>query len=155
MSATGQITAGNITLTGSGNVLVVSDGNMVLAKELFVAGNIFANASNITSGNLTVGNITSTGGGKILQGFTTISGSTLVASTLNTGIISASGNIETTGNIGTLTGVIDSRGGGFKSNQRTVAQGTTGTAGQIFWDADYIYVCTAANTWKRAALSTY
>ncbi len=30
-----------------------------------------------------------------------------------------------------------------------------GTAGQIAWDADYIYVCTATNTWKRAALTTW
>lgn len=31
----------------------------------------------------------------------------------------------------------------------------TGTAGQMAWDADYIYVCTATDTWKRVALSTW
>jgi hypothetical protein len=31
----------------------------------------------------------------------------------------------------------------------------TGAQGEISWDADYIYVCTATNTWKRAALSTW
>ena len=31
----------------------------------------------------------------------------------------------------------------------------TGRAGQIAHDADYIYICTAADTWKRAALSTW
>jgi hypothetical protein len=30
-----------------------------------------------------------------------------------------------------------------------------GTAGQIRWDTDYIYVCTATNTWKRVAISTW
>jgi len=40
----------------------------------------------------------------------------------------------------------------------TVPNGTktataTGTAGQITWDANYIYICTATNTWKRAALT--
>jgi hypothetical protein len=30
-----------------------------------------------------------------------------------------------------------------------------GNAGDICWDADYIYVCTATNTWKRAAISTW
>ncbi|RKF23384.1 hypothetical protein D6851_02620 [Altericroceibacterium spongiae] len=30
-----------------------------------------------------------------------------------------------------------------------------GTAGQIAHDADYFYVCTAANTWKRVALATW
>lgn len=31
----------------------------------------------------------------------------------------------------------------------------TGTVGQIAWDASYIYVCTATNTWKRSAISTW
>ena len=31
----------------------------------------------------------------------------------------------------------------------------TGTAGDIRYDADYIYVCTSTNTWKRAALATW
>lgn len=31
----------------------------------------------------------------------------------------------------------------------------TGAAGTVTWDADYVYVCTATNTWKRAALSTW
>ncbi len=31
----------------------------------------------------------------------------------------------------------------------------TGTAGTIAWDTSYIYVCTATNTWKRAAISTW
>ncbi len=33
------------------------------------------------------------------------------------------------------------------------ASNGTGTQGEIAWDADYIYVCTATNTWKRAALT--
>ena len=31
----------------------------------------------------------------------------------------------------------------------------TGTTGEICWDASYVYVCTATNTWKRAALATW
>lgn len=31
----------------------------------------------------------------------------------------------------------------------------SGSPGQVMVDADYIYVCTAANTWKRTALSTW
>jgi len=39
---------------------------------------------------------------------------------------------------------------------KTPASATaTGTAGEICWDADYIYVCTATNTWKRTAISTW
>ena len=39
---------------------------------------------------------------------------------------------------------------------KTPASATaTGTAGEICWDANYIYVCTATNTWKRTAISTW
>lgn len=31
----------------------------------------------------------------------------------------------------------------------------TGTQGDVAWDADYIYVCVATNTWKRVAISTW
>ena len=31
----------------------------------------------------------------------------------------------------------------------------TGIKGQIACDGSYIYVCTATNTWKRAAISTW
>lgn len=30
-----------------------------------------------------------------------------------------------------------------------------GNAGEICWDADFIYVCTATNTWKRVAIATW
>ena len=32
---------------------------------------------------------------------------------------------------------------------------STGLAGQMSYDSDYLYVCIATNTWKRAALSTF
>jgi hypothetical protein len=31
----------------------------------------------------------------------------------------------------------------------------TGTAGDICWDANYVYVCTATDTWKRTAIATW
>jgi hypothetical protein len=39
---------------------------------------------------------------------------------------------------------------------RTPASATAaGVQGQICWDANYVYVCTATNVWKRAALATW
>ncbi|MNO91467.1 hypothetical protein D3C76_830110 [compost metagenome] len=39
---------------------------------------------------------------------------------------------------------------------KTPASATaTGNAGEICWDANYVYVCVAANTWKRSALATW
>lgn len=41
-------------------------------------------------------------------------------------------------------------------NTRTPASASaTGTTGTICWDASYIYVCVATNTWKRTAISTW
>lgn len=41
------------------------------------------------------------------------------------------------------------------SSKTPSAANDTGTQGQICWDASYLYVCTATNTWKRAALSSW
>jgi len=41
------------------------------------------------------------------------------------------------------------------SSKTPTSASDTGTAGEICWDSSYIYVCTATNTWKRAALSTW
>jgi hypothetical protein len=44
-------------------------------------------------------------------------------------------------------------GGLLTSPQQTKAANATGSIGQICWDTNYIYVCTATNTWKRTALT--
>lgn len=31
----------------------------------------------------------------------------------------------------------------------------TGTTGEVVWDASFVYVCIATNTWKKAAISTW
>lgn len=46
--------------------------------------------------------------------------------------------------------------GGVLPVSKTPSSATdTGTPGMICWDATYIYVCIAPNTWKRAAISTW
>lgn len=41
-------------------------------------------------------------------------------------------------------------------NSKTPASaGATGIAGEICWDANYVYVCVATNTWKRSGLATW
>jgi hypothetical protein len=54
----------------------------------------------------------------------------------------------------TITG---SGGGGSGLTWSSVPASATasGTAGSIAYDGDYLYVATAANTWERAALSTW
>ena len=54
-------------------------------------------------------------------------------------------DISVTGNI-TLTGLLS-------APQTTKTSNAPGTIGQMCWDANYIYVCTATNTWKRSPLT--
>ena len=65
-------------------------------------------------------------------------------------IISSAGNTSTFDTAGglRLTGLLS-------APVTTQANNSTGFAGQISWDTDYIYVCVATNTWKRATLNTY
>lgn len=54
-----------------------------------------------------------------------------------------------------LTGITFS-GAAFVAPLMTPASSSaTGKVGSVVWDANYVYVCTASNVWKRAALSTW
>jgi hypothetical protein len=44
---------------------------------------------------------------------------------------------------------------GISTSQTPANASAAGVAGTICWDANYIYVCTAANTWKRTAIATW
>ena len=50
---------------------------------------------------------------------------------------------------------INSDGIRVRTAQTPASASATGDQGQICWDANYVYVCVATNTWKRAALSTW
>lgn len=41
------------------------------------------------------------------------------------------------------------------ATQTPASASATGVAGTIAWDASYIYVCTATDTWKRVAIATW
>jgi hypothetical protein len=43
----------------------------------------------------------------------------------------------------------------FSTSSTPASASATGAAGTITWDSNYIYVCTATNTWKRVAIATW
>lgn len=64
--------------------------------------------------------------------------------------VSLSGNLTVSGtSLSTFGGQI-----GIATSTPASA-GAAGVAGTIAWDASYIYVCTATNTWKRVAIATW
>lgn len=67
-------------------------------------------------------------------------------------VFNATGSATTT-----LTEVLRLRKNGVNiKTPKTPASATdTGTTGDICWDANFVYVCTATNTWKRTAIATW
>ena len=43
----------------------------------------------------------------------------------------------------------------LRTPKTPAASNSTGIKGQIAWDTSYIYICTATNTWERAAIATW
>jgi len=69
-----------------------------------------------------------------------------IATTVSFGA-SVTGNLSITGNL--------TIGGLLSAPQSTKLDNSTGVPGQIAWDSNYIYVCTATNTWKRVSLTSF
>lgn len=110
--------------------------------------NIYATGSAINhfNGAVLIGSTTDNGTDKLQ-----ITGSAKV-----TGAFNATGNTTIGGTLD-VTGQATLAGDNLRiTTAKTPASATAaGTAGQICWDASYLYVCTATNTWKRAALTTW
>jgi hypothetical protein len=126
------LTTSNYILVQDGSendvIKLNTDGNIVFngSDTLKVGGGFFVSSVSSTDGQ---GNIVTYDGGEFKYG---------------PQLKDYAGNIGAN-NI-TLTGIL-------KAPQTTKASNATGTVGQICWDANYIYICTAVNTWKRSPLT--
>ena len=82
----------------------------------------------------------------------TILGDTTDTTGAGTGALQVSGGAYVAKSV-----VIDAASNALRiSNSQTPASASAiGTTGTIAWDGSYIYVCTATNTWKRAAIATW
>jgi len=136
-----------------------NNGTLIPGSEYWVAGGAQNKASGTGSGQYSgfmSYNVTTTGARTVTLGIW----STATTSVIDSGdgrtwlratqldsifALNTLDTISTTGNV--------SVGGILSSPQQTKASNATGTVGQICWDANYIYVCTATNTWKRSSLT--
>jgi hypothetical protein len=140
----------NVFITGaSGNVKVSSTGNTWIfattGKLIFPDSTIQSTAFNTTT-SYTLSN------NQIFSSNVTINGNLSVNANVSvTGLLSTV-NATVTGLLSTVNATVT---GLFSVTPATQANNATGTAGQISWDTDYIYVCIATNMWKRVALTDY
>jgi hypothetical protein len=58
--------------------------------------------------------------------------------------------IDVTGNITSSGGLLI-----LTTPKTPSAANDTGTVGTICWDASYLYVCTATDTWERVAIASW
>jgi hypothetical protein len=138
---------------------------------LQVAGGIYAGAASYFGGSLgganqRVATFANTGG----NGFIEIGGSASKAAQIlatGSGVMALYTN-ATAGTIGTLAltlsetqaaafaGAVTIAGTVIHTLSATPASASAaGTVGTMSWDANYIYICTATNTWKRVAIATW
>jgi len=82
-----------------------------------------------------------------------LSGATFSGNVTITGNFVVSGssifNTLTTSGLATLNRII------LTTATTPASASATGTTGEIVWDANYIYVCIATNTWRRTAINAW
>jgi len=140
---------GSNTAAGGGRIFIPSTESSTGTSSgaLVVSGGVGV-AKSINAGE--------NGASHSFQGGDGGSGSTILAIKDYAG--STKVNIDGVGGVGISASLVLSGSSNvFRiSNAQTPASATaTGTAGTIAWDTSYIYVCTATNTWKRVAISTW
>jgi len=68
----------------------------------------------------------------------------------------AGNSLKLTATTATFAGAVTIAGTVIHTLSATPASASaTGTVGTMSWDASYIYICTATNTWKRVAIATW
>lgn len=139
VGGTGVTSVGYSALTGT------FTGNYVTAFGAFAGGAVSHGANSLFLGPYT-GEL-ETGSNKIMIGCLNLAGDEASQRQAQPIYIEAnsttdSQNLFLNGNI-----IIDTKTPSSASD--------TGTAGTICWDADYIYICTATDTWKRVAIATW
>jgi hypothetical protein len=181
VSATGNITGANINGNGSGLTGIVTSiiaGSGISVNAATGAVTITntgggGSSTSISNGTSNVSIPTANGAIGLYANGGSTNGCQIVMNSNGVLVIStksgANVNINTTGQtvIGdaevqdlTVTGTIISQGVSgsqppFRGAQLARTGTSSGAAGDICWDSNYIYVCTASNVWKRAVLSSF
>jgi len=139
----------------------VGIGTATPAFTLDVQGNVFANTRVYTpqvqaTGSVGLGLFDDSGanGIKIADGGNVGIGTTSPSTKLH-----VNGDTYLVGNVGvnlaTASVALDINGDSLRirTAKTPASASASGHQGQISWDADYLYVCTATDTWKRVAIA--
>ena len=159
LNSTGGLLVSGTSLLGdidAGGVADIAD-TLTLSKATGTGLDVVADAS--IGGTLTMG----IGGGVVTNQITAPSLSNIAfymggvqrgAFVAPSGIFALQGGLQVQTGGTTLQDTLI-QGGLYTTPDTPASASASGIAGQIAVDADYIYVCTATNTWKRVAIATW
>jgi hypothetical protein len=158
--------AGNVGIGTSSpdvNLHVNSTGNTVIKVSSTFADSITTGYRVDTTGNASIGRIDFQKSGATRGKISYVHNATAAAELLGFNVAGGADKlvIDGAGNVGigtaSPTTLLDVNADTVRvRTARTPASASaTGATGEICWDANYIYVCTATNTWKRSAISTW
>jgi hypothetical protein len=161
-----RTSAGNVGIGTSSpdvNLHVNSAGNTVIKVSSTFADSITTGYRVDTTGNASIGRIDFQKSGATRGKISYVHNATAAAELLGFNVAGGADKlvIDGAGNVGigttSPTTLLDVNADTVRvRTARTPASATaTGATGEICWDANYIYVCTATNTWKRSAISTW
>lgn len=137
------------------------DRAITASQDLYVVGDITSSHNLVVDGQVAVG-------GLHLDAKLNVSGSdidkliSVKSDTVSPAFyVSGSGDLFISGNVGigalSPTVPLDVNGNAIRIRTASTPSSASdfGIAGEIRWDANYIYVCVATDTWKRVAISTW
>ena len=155
-----------LTINTNGNLVLAPNGTGVVQSNVSIVPNqanvrnlgsstqrwstVYAQYLDVTNGSIYSGDLTVTGN----LSAATVTTPELTVNMINSDdstVVKIQDGVEVDGDM--LVNGDVSVGGILSSSPQTKTAVSTGTVGQICWDSDYIYVCTATNTWKRVALT--
>ena len=161
---------GNLTVVSSGNIVmnggylfgnlrfanglvlnssIVNIENNVIAANIGLKGYV-DQANTIQSAQIGAANLAITAANVGMRGY--VDNQTYSNVNVTSYLPTYSGNVANV----TVSGTLGVFGNVFVSNTYTPAlANSTGTVGQITWNTNYIYICVASNTWKRANIATW
>ena len=177
VQSTGNLLIGTTSetgLTGGGGLKIASTtAGASNAGALVVTGGLATGAASYFGGAVTIGGSANlsiqSGAGLFLDGGSNtyivenaadsvqVKAGNITALTTTSALTTVNGNLTVSGTgTSTFAGAVTIAGTVIHTLSATPASASaTGTVGTMSWDASYIYICTAANTWKRVAIATW
>lgn len=141
-----QITAANVGMIGYVN-------NSVTTANTGVVGYVIlanTNMKTYADGQITAANAGATSANVGMKGY--VDNQTYSNVQVATYLPTFSGNVALIG----ATNALIAYGNLYVGNTYVpTTAGSEGVAGQTVWDSDYVYICVATNTWKRANIATW